>query len=55
VAVDGIVYDVSMIKQWSGGTHEGYEAGTDLTDLMASAPHSAEVLSKATVVGILVP
>lgn len=55
VAVDGIVYDVSKIKQWSGGTHEGYEAGTDLTDLMSSAPHSADVLSKAVIVGVLVP
>lgn len=55
VAVDGIVYDVSSIKQWSGGSHEGYQAGTDLTDLMSSAPHSADVLLKATKVGVLVP
>lgn len=31
VAVDGIVYDFSMVPAWGGGTHFGLYAGKDLT------------------------
>lgn len=31
VAVDGIVYDVSLSLPWGGGTHFGLYAGKDLT------------------------
>jgi predicted heme/steroid binding protein len=31
VAIDGIVYDISLSSPWGGGTHFGLYAGTDLT------------------------
>ncbi|WP_269144039.1 cytochrome b5 domain-containing protein [Clostridium guangxiense] len=31
VAVDGIVYDLSLVPSWGGGTHFGLYAGNDLT------------------------
>lgn len=31
VAVDGIVYDISLSPPWGGGTHFGLYAGRDLT------------------------
>lgn len=31
IAIDGIVYDVSLSPVWAGGTHYGLYAGRDLT------------------------
>lgn len=39
VAVDGIVYDATEIRQWFGGQHEGCQAGSDLTNLIKESPH----------------
>ena len=56
VAVDGLVYDFSELGRWQGGTHQGYQAGQDLTEaLNESSPHGSRVLDRAPVVGILDP
>ena len=54
VAVDGLVYDFTDLGRWSGGTHNGYEAGQDLTEALHEvSPHGDRVLSRAPVVGTL--
>ena len=53
VAVDGLVYDVSMLTQWANGVHQGNIAGTDLSTAIERAPHGRSVLSRARVVGRL--
>lgn len=52
VAVNGIVYDVSNVPSWGGGTHFGLQAGKDLTDEFQGC-HSMEILQKLTKVGML--
>lgn len=45
VAVDGEIYDVSASPMWENGVHMGlHNAGCDLTEALASAPHGKEVL-----------
>lgn len=52
IAVDGVVYDVTEVRQWSSGTHFGFEAGADVTEaLSGSAPHGANQLNQAEIVG----
>jgi predicted heme/steroid binding protein len=54
VAVDGVVYDVTDLDAWSGGSHNGNEAGQDLTEeIKNESPHGVSVLSQAEVVGNL--
>ncbi len=56
VAYEGNVYDVSNVKEWKTGTHQGkYEAGKDYTDVLNNvAPHPASfLLEKGVLVGIL--
>lgn len=54
IAVDGIVYDVSIVSVWGSGTHFGFEAGIDATEaLQSAAPHGAAQLNQAEVVGTL--
>ncbi len=56
IAVDGIVYDVSDIPQWSGGSHAGgsITAGKDYSEEIRSvSPHGTSVLSRAPQVGTL--
>ncbi|MBF4693051.1 hypothetical protein ISU02_07965 [Fusibacter sp. Q10-2] len=56
VGYEGKVYDVSKIKAWKNGIHQGkYEAGQDLTDILNNvAPHSPKNLTdNAPVVGTL--
>ncbi|NCC47777.1 MAG: hypothetical protein EOM13_01835 [Clostridia bacterium] len=56
IAVDGIVYDVSNIPQWSGGSHAGgsISAGKDYSEEIRSvSPHGTSVLSRAPQVGTL--
>ncbi|MBN1499840.1 MAG: cytochrome B5 [Spirochaetes bacterium] len=46
VAVDGIVYDVSLVKAWKGGKHKmGIRAGKDLSKEIGKSPHGKKVLS----------
>ncbi|MGL5087329.1 MAG: cytochrome b5 domain-containing protein [Clostridium sp.] len=54
VAVNGIVYDVTKVKAWRGGSHFGVMAGGDLTKEFAQC-HSIEgwILKQLTVVGVL--
>lgn len=52
VAVNGIVYDVSNVPPWGGGTHFGLQAGKDLTDEFQNC-HSMEKLQKLPKVGML--
>jgi predicted heme/steroid binding protein len=44
VAYEGAVYDVTESSMWGGGDHEGmHQAGRDLTDEQADAPHGVYV------------
>jgi predicted heme/steroid binding protein len=55
VAVDGVIYDVTDVPQWSGGKHNGYTAGQDLTDIIKNkSPHGVAKLQGVPVVGELV-
>jgi predicted heme/steroid binding protein len=48
------VYDVSASFLWQDGMHQVlHGAGVDLTAVLEQAPHSAEVLKKFPVIGIL--
>ena len=55
IAVDGVIYDVTNVKEWSGGKHNGYTAGQDLTDIIKNkSPHGVAKLQGVPVVGELV-
>ncbi len=52
VAVNGIVYDVTDVKAWAGGTHNSNQAGNDLTDaILNKSPHGTRVLDSLEKVG----
>ncbi|WP_261851486.1 cytochrome b5 domain-containing protein [Clostridium folliculivorans] len=53
VSVNGIVYDVSSISKWSGGTHYGLTAGKDLTAEFETCHGVPSKLSKLPIVGVL--
>jgi len=55
VAIDGLVYDVTDVSAWSGGSHfRNTTAGKDLTDILFDdSPHGARVLENLTIVGRL--
>ena len=53
VAVDGVVYDVSKVAAWSGGSHFGFKAGKDLTKEFNSHHGMKEILSNIPKVGVL--
>ncbi|MBN2879477.1 MAG: hypothetical protein JXN65_07585 [Clostridia bacterium] len=53
IAVNGTIYDVTNIGAWSNGSHQGYQAGRDLTAAFANSPHSLSILNGAPVVGKL--
>lgn len=50
VAVNGLVYDVTGNPAWENAVHNGVEAGTDASEVIANAPHGVAVLEKLTVV-----
>jgi predicted heme/steroid binding protein len=55
VAVDGVIYDVTDVAPWSGGSHNGNEAGQDLSKEIADmSPHGKRVLSNLKIVGNLI-
>lgn len=55
MAYKGKVYDVTESFLWVGGDHQGqHEAGKDLTEEMASAPHQEEILQGVKLIGVLV-
>lgn len=52
VAVDGVIYDVTDVPPWKGGTHQGkVEAGIDASEMIKQSPHGKKVLEKLPVVG----
>ncbi|RRD92678.1 cytochrome B5 [Clostridiales bacterium COT073_COT-073] len=53
VAIDGVVYDVTEVKAWKEGMHNGFEAGQDLTEAIQKAPHGTAKLEGLPVVGKL--
>lgn len=55
VAVDGTVYDVTNVREWRGGDHNGFEAGNDLTEaIKTKSPHGVSKLKGIPIVGKLV-
>jgi predicted heme/steroid binding protein len=53
-AWEGRVYDVTDSPMWEAGLHESaHQAGEDLTEAMADAPHGGEVFDGLPVMGIL--
>ena len=55
VAVDGVIYDVTEVPQWQGGSHNGNTAGQDISDQIANlSPHGKRVLNNLKVVGALI-
>lgn len=55
VAVNGVVYDVSNVAAWGGGTHFGIIAGKDVSDKFRDCHGENDVLNKLPKVGILKP
>lgn len=56
VAYRGQVYDVSDSKLWRGGRHvRRHQAGQDLSDAFAAAPHDESVLGRVPRVGQIEP
>ena len=53
IAVDGVVYDVTNVAAWQGGTHHRNNAGNDVSDRIVKAPHGKSILEKLEVVGKL--
>lgn len=53
VAVNGIVYDVSLEKTWGGATHFGLVAGKDLTGAFQGCHGNLGVLRNLPKVGVL--
>lgn len=56
VAYRGFVFDVSHSSLWKEGNHQSrHQAGRDLTEEFAAAPHGTLVLARVPIVGRLVP
>ena len=53
IAVDGVVYDVTNVAAWQGGTHHGNNAGNDVSDRIVKSPHGKSTLEKLEIVGKL--
>lgn len=53
VAVNGIVYDVSLEPTWGGASHFGLLAGTDVTEQFNRCHGNLQVLSKLPKAGEL--
>ena len=51
IAVNGIVYDVSNIKEWQSGNHKNTTTGIDLTKNFINSDHMNDTLSKLEIVG----
>lgn len=56
IAYKGKVYDVTGNYMWMDGDHQGeHQAGKDLTESIANAPHGEENLERAKLIGALAP
>ena len=52
VAVDGVVYDVTIVEAWKDGEHQmGLTAGNELSEEINSSPHGKQVLEGLPIVG----
>ena len=52
IVVEGIVYDVTNSRRWSGGNHNGFQAGQDLTEeIIGASPHGRRVLDNMEAIG----
>jgi predicted heme/steroid binding protein len=55
IAMKGKVYDATESDLWADGNHQGlHEAGKDLTEEIADAPHGEEILNNVKLIGKLV-
>lgn len=55
VAVDGVVYDVSNMLGWAGGTHFGVYSGKDLTEVFNNCHlGQVEILGQVPKIGLLI-
>lgn len=53
VAYQGQIYDVTQSRLWRNGKHYEHWAGQDLSQELGNAPHTAQVLERFEVVGLL--
>ena len=54
IAVNGTIYDVTDSPRWENGLHPpDHQAGQDLTEELAGAPHVRTVVERFPVVGTL--
>lgn len=54
IAVRGTIYDVTDSPRWENGLHPpNHQAGQDLTEELASAPHVRSVVERFPVVGTI--
>lgn len=54
IAVNGTIYDVTDSPRWANGLHPpDHQAGQDLTEELAQAPHVRSVVERFPVVGTL--
>ncbi len=53
VALNGLIYDVTLSRLWRNGKHYEHWAGQDLTAELKDAPHTEKVFEKFVVVGRL--
>lgn len=52
IVVDGIVYDVTSSTKWKSGTHNGFQAGKDLSEeILRDSPHGTKVLKNIKAIG----
>ena len=51
IVIEGIIYDVTDVSSWNGGSHNGNNAGNELTDALNGAPHGSKVLEGLEKVG----
>lgn len=54
VAVNGVVYDVSNVRAWSGASHYSLTPGRDLTPEYRLCHNMREILYKLPTVGVMV-
>lgn len=55
IAVSGNIYDVTNSPRWPNGSHNGYQAGQDLTEqILNVSPHGISTLDGVPLIGILV-
>jgi predicted heme/steroid binding protein len=53
VALNGVIYDVTLSRLWKNGKHYEHWAGQDLTNELKEAPHTEKVFDKFKIIGKL--